>query len=44
MKELEKRLKALQKQGYEQIDITQILNWTAEIKRTNILKRYRLNQ
>jgi len=39
MKELEKRLKELQKQGYETISITQALQWMAEIKRENRLKR-----
>lgn len=39
MKELEKRLKILQKQGYEQITIIQVLNWMYAIKRENAAKR-----
>ena len=39
MRELEKKLKALQKQGYEQINIIQVLNWMYEIKRENAAKR-----
>lgn len=38
MKELEKKLKELQKQGYENIGITQVLQWIAEIKRERLLK------
>jgi hypothetical protein len=41
MKELEKKLKELQKQGYENISIIQVLQWMAEIKRDNRLKRVR---
>ena len=33
MRELEKKLKAIQKQGYENVDIIQVLNWMSEIKR-----------
>lgn len=43
MKQLEKKLKELEKQGYENIGITQILQWMAEIKRDNRLKRVRSN-
>lgn len=39
MKELEKKLKELQRQGYEQIDITQILQWMCDIKRDRRVKR-----
>lgn len=39
MNELEKRLKELQKQGYEQIDIIQVLIWISAIKRDNRVKR-----
>ena len=39
MKELEKKLKSLQKQGYEEITIIQVLNWIYEIKRENVCKR-----
>ena len=39
MNELEKRLKELQKQGYETISIIQILQWISTIKRENRLKR-----
>lgn len=42
MKELEKRLKALQKLGYEEISVIQVLNWIADIKRENIVKRNKL--
>jgi hypothetical protein len=38
MKELEKRLKKLREQGYEQISIIQILNWMSEIRRNNTKK------
>ena len=41
MKQLEKKLKELQKQGYENIGISQVLQWMAEIKRDNRLKRVR---
>ena len=40
MKELEKRLKELQKSGYETITIQQVLAWMAEIKRDNNLKSF----
>lgn len=39
MRELEKKLKELQINGYENIGINQVLMWIAEIKRENILKR-----
>ena len=39
MNELENKLKDLRKKGYEQIDILQILNWIAKIKRKNMSKR-----
>lgn len=39
MKQLEKKLKDLQKDGYEQVTIVQILNWISEIKRKNRLKK-----
>jgi len=39
MKTLEKKLKALQKLGYEQVSIIQILNWIYEIRRENMVKR-----
>jgi len=38
MKELEKRLKELQKSGYETISIIQVLQWMVEINRENKLK------
>ena len=38
MKKLEKKLKELQKQGYETIGIIQVLQWIAEIQRDNRLK------
>jgi hypothetical protein len=40
MKELEQKLKALQKSGYETITIQQVLQWMAEIKRENQLKAF----
>lgn len=39
MKELEKKLKQLQKDGYEQVTIIQVLNWMYEIKRNVASKR-----
>lgn len=41
MKKLEKKLKELQKQGYENIGINQILQWMAEIQRDARLARSR---
>lgn len=40
MKQLEKKLKDLQKSGYETITIQQVLAWMAEIKRDNKLKAF----
>ena len=39
MKELEKKLKTLQKQGYEQINIGQVIQWIYDIKRENAARR-----
>ena len=39
MKELEKILKDLQKRGYEQVDIGQVLSWMHNIQKENRLKR-----
>lgn len=39
MTQLENKLKELQKQGYEQVTIIQLLNWISEIRRENRLKR-----
>ncbi len=39
MKELLKRIKALQQQGYEYITIHQLLIWISEIQREQRLKR-----
>jgi len=39
MKELFNRLRQLQKDGYEQVSIIQVLNWIHEIKRDRIVKR-----
>lgn len=44
MKQLEKKLKELQKQGYEQVTIIQLLNWIYDIQRENRLKRVRSNE
>ena len=41
MRQLEKKSKELQKQGYDNISIGQVLQWMAEIKRDNRLKRVR---
>lgn len=40
MKELENKLKALQKGGYETIQIGQVLEWMEQIKRENRLKAF----
>lgn len=40
MKQIEEKLKDLQKQGYETIGISQVLQWIAEIKRENNLKAF----
>ncbi|MFA6570311.1 MAG: hypothetical protein WCT77_03665 [Bacteroidota bacterium] len=39
MKELEKILKDLQKRGYQQVDIGQVLSWMYNIQKENRLKR-----
>lgn len=39
MKELEVKLKELQKKGFEQIDIIQVLNWMNEIKKNAASKK-----
>jgi hypothetical protein len=41
MKQLEKKLKELQKQGYQQVTIGQLLDWIYCIRRDNRLKRVR---
>lgn len=41
IKQLGKKLKELQKQGYEQVTIIQLLNWIYDIQRENRLKRVR---
>ena len=38
MRELEKILKDLQKRGYEQVDIVQVLNWMSDIRRERRIK------
>src|SRR5690606_24473767 len=35
MKELEKKLKAIQKEGFEYVSINQVLNWINQIRRDN---------
>jgi len=40
MKELEKKLKALQRLGYETVDIYQVLEWLSQVKRDNQLKAF----
>lgn len=42
MKQLEKKLKELQKHGYEQVTIVQVLQWMYEIKRENRIRRIEL--
>lgn len=37
---LEKQLKYLRKCGFEQVSIIQVLQWMAEFKRENRLKRF----
>lgn len=44
MKELEKILKSLQKQGYEQVTIQQVIQWISDIRRENKVKRIERNQ
>ena len=44
MRELEKRLKEVQKQGCEYITVTQVIQWMYEIKRENRLKAYERRQ
>ena len=41
MKQLENKLKELQKYRYENVGINQVLQWIAEIKRENRVKRVR---
>jgi hypothetical protein len=43
MKQLEKKLKDLQGEGYEIINISQVLQWMAEIKREAKLKAFERN-
>ena len=38
MKELQKKLKQLQKDGYETISIVQIFNWMSDIRRERKMK------
>jgi len=40
MKELKIKLLDLQKKGYEQITIVQLMQWIAEIERSKRLKRF----
>lgn len=44
MRELEKILKDLQKRGYQQVDIGQVLAWIHDIKRENRLKAHERRQ
>lgn len=39
MRELEKKLKELQKQSYETVSIVQVLNWMSEIRREKRIKK-----
>ena len=43
MKQLEKKLKELQSNGYEQVTIIQVLRWMHEIKLDNRVRRLGLN-
>ena len=40
MNELEKKIEELRKQGYENIGISQVLQWISDIKRENRFKAY----
>ena len=40
MEQLEKKLRDLEERGYETVQISQILQWIAEIKRDNQLKAF----
>ncbi len=42
MRELEKILKDLQKRGYEQVTIIDVLQWIYNIRRNNYIKRHNL--
>jgi uncharacterized protein Smg (DUF494 family) len=44
MKALEKILKDLQKRGYEQVDIGQVLAWIYNIQKENRLKAHERRQ
>jgi len=44
MKELEKKLKDLQKKGYEQVTIQQVIQWMSDIRRENRLKAHERRQ
>lgn len=44
MKDLEKRLKELQKRGYEQIDINEVLRLIHLIKQDAFIKRHKLDE
>ena len=39
MRELEKKLKDLQKQGYELVNIGQVIQWMYDIRSENTVKR-----
>ena len=43
MKQLEKKLKDLQKKGYERVSIREVLNWINAIKRANRFRGYKNN-
>ena len=43
MNELEKKLRDLQKQGYEQVTIADVLNWMSNIRREAYIRRNKLN-
>lgn len=42
MRELQKKLKELQKKGYEQVTIIEVMGWMAQIRRDNQIKRLNL--
>ncbi len=44
MRELEKILKDLQKRGYEQVDIGQVIQWISDIRRKNACKKIERKQ
>lgn len=44
MTQLEKKLRNLQKDGYQEVTIVQVLNWMSEIKRANSANKIERNK